>query len=91
MTITTLDDIREYFTWLKAQPLPKGPHEFEANLAPLLEAFSDWDEVALAELVVQLGLTLCVKRGEAGKVMLAEAYLAINDVLIQRRLRVAAN
>ena len=83
-TIRTLDEVRAYFTWLKTQPLPTGPHECEANLMPLLEAFADWDDVAMGELFVQLGLTLAVKRGEEGKQLLAEATLQISDTLLRR-------
>lgn len=88
--ITTLDDIRNYFAWLGTQPLPQGPHECEAVLLPLLEAFRDWDAEVIAELFVQLGLTLCVMRGEEGRRVLAEAYLQIHDKLIQRGFRAAA-
>lgn len=84
MAIKTLDDVKAYFTWLKTQPLPTGPHECEANLLPILEAFSGWDEVAMAELVVQVGLTLAIKRGEEGRQMLAEASQQITETLYQR-------
>lgn len=84
MTITTLDDLKAYFAWLKTQPLPTGPHESEANLLPILEAFGDWGEIDIAELFVQLGLTLCIKRGEAGKAVMQEACLTINETLLNR-------
>lgn len=84
MTITTLDDLKAYFAWLKTQPLPTGPHESEANLLPILEAFAGWGEIDIAELFVQLGLTLCIKRGEAGKAVMQEACLTINETLLNR-------
>lgn len=84
MTITTLDDVRQYFTWLKTQPLPTGPHESEANLLPILEAFSGWTDTDLAELFVQLGLTLAVKRGQEGKEILGEATTMITETLLKR-------
>lgn len=87
MTITTLDDLKEYFAWLKTQPLPTGPHECETNLMPILEAFSSWGEIDLAELFVQIGLTLAVKRGNPGKTVLEEACRQINETLIQREMR----
>jgi hypothetical protein len=84
MTIKTLDDVRDYFTWLKTQPLPTGPHESEANLMPILEAFKDWGDEEMAELFVQLGLTLAVKRGDKGKEMLGDATVMIGETLIRR-------
>lgn len=85
--ITTLADVKGYFEWLRSQPLPQGPHECEANLFPILEAFRDWDLESIAELFVQLGLTMCIKRGEEGKEFMREACLQINDVLIKRSMR----
>lgn len=83
-TLKTLDDVRGYFAWLGTQPLPAGPHECEAVLMPLLEAFSDWDDGDLAELFVSLGLTLAVKRGQEGKDILSAATLQITDTLMKR-------
>lgn len=84
MTITTLDDVRQYFAWLKSQPLPTGPHESEANLLPILEAFSGWSDTDLAELFVQMGLTLAIKRGQEGKEILEAASAQICDTLLKR-------
>lgn len=85
MTITTLDDVREYFRWLTTQPLPTGPHECEANLIPLMEAFRDWDVVDLAGLFIQVGLTLATHRGEDGKAVLADATLQISRTIYVRQ------
>jgi hypothetical protein len=51
---------------------------------PILEAFRGWSDTDLAELFVQLGLTLAVKRGQEGKEILGEATVMITETLLKR-------
>lgn len=86
MTIRTLDEMLEYFRWLKTQPLPTGPHEFAVNRMPILEAFSGWGDIDVADLFMQLGLALAVERGQDGRETLSAATEVLAETVLKHEM-----